>query len=77
MASTVWKGFISFGLITIPVRLFAAARTERVSFNQIHHVCGGRIKQQTYLPAMRSRRRTQRTRQRLRSGERSLRHRQR
>ena len=50
MASTVWKGFISFGLITIPVRLFAAARTERVSFNQIHQVCGGRIKQQTFCP---------------------------
>jgi DNA end-binding protein Ku len=50
MASTVWKGFISFGLITIPVRLFAAARTERVSFNQIHNVCGGRIKQQTFCP---------------------------
>jgi len=50
MASTVWKGFISFGLITIPVRLFAAARTERVSFNQIHQPCGGRIKQQTYCP---------------------------
>jgi DNA end-binding protein Ku len=50
MASTVWKGFISFGLITIPVRLFAAARTERVSFNQIHQPCGGRIKQQTFCP---------------------------
>jgi DNA end-binding protein Ku len=37
-------------LITIPVRLFAAARTERVSFNQIHNVCGGRIKQQTFCP---------------------------
>lgn len=50
MASTVWKGYITFGLITIPVRLFAAARTERVSFNQIHEVCGSRIKQQTYCP---------------------------
>ena len=50
MASTVWKGFISFGLITIPVRLFAAARTERVSFNQIHQPCGSRIKQQTFCP---------------------------
>ncbi len=50
MASTVWKGYITFGLITIPVRLFAAARTERVSFNQIHGVCGGRIKQQTFCP---------------------------
>jgi len=50
MASTVWKGYISFGLITVPVRLFTAARTERVSFNQIHGVCGSRIKQQTFCP---------------------------
>jgi len=50
MASTVWKGYITFGLITIPVRLFAAARTERVSFNQLHGVCGSRIKQQTFCP---------------------------
>ncbi len=50
MASTIWKGYITFGLITIPVRLYAAARTERVGFNQIHQPCGGRIKQQTYCP---------------------------
>ena len=50
MASTIWKGYISFGLITIPIRLFAAARTERVSFNQIHQKCGSRIKQQTFCP---------------------------
>jgi len=50
MASTVWKGYITFGLITIPIRLYTAARTERVSFNQIHQVCGSRIKQQTYCP---------------------------
>ncbi|HSU60681.1 MAG TPA: Ku protein [Bryobacteraceae bacterium] len=50
MASTVWKGYITFGLITIPVRLYAAARTERVGFNQIHEVCGSRIKQQTFCP---------------------------
>lgn len=50
MASTVWKGYVTFGLITIPVRLYAAARTERVSFNQIHQPCGGRIKQQTICP---------------------------
>jgi DNA end-binding protein Ku len=50
MASTVWKGYITFGLITIPVRLFAAARGERVSFHQVHGVCGTRIKQQIYCP---------------------------
>ncbi len=50
MASTVWKGYLSFGLISIPIRLFAAARSERVSFNQIHEKCGSRIKQQIFCP---------------------------
>jgi DNA end-binding protein Ku len=51
MASTVWKGYISFGLVSVPVRLYAAARAEHVSFNQIHEPCGSRIKQQTVCPA--------------------------
>jgi DNA end-binding protein Ku len=50
MASTVWKGYVSFGLVSVPVRLFAAAREEHVSFNQIHSECGGRIKQQIFCP---------------------------
>ena len=50
MASTVWKGYISFGLISVPIRLFVAARESHISFNQIHQVCGSRIKQQTYCP---------------------------
>ena len=50
MASTVWKGYITFGLISVPVRLFAAARSERVSFNQLHNVCHSRLKQLTYCP---------------------------
>lgn len=36
MASTVWRGYISFGLISIPVRLFRAARAERVSFRRLY-----------------------------------------
>jgi DNA end-binding protein Ku len=50
MASTVWKGYITFGLISIPVRLFAAARGERISFNQLHNVCHSRLKQPTFCP---------------------------
>jgi DNA end-binding protein Ku len=50
MASTIWKGYITFGLISIPVRIFAAARSERVSFHQVHAVCHSRIKQQLYCP---------------------------
>ncbi len=36
MASTVWRGYITFGLISIPVRLFRAARAERVSFRRVY-----------------------------------------
>lgn len=50
MASIVWKGYISFGLISVPLRLYAAARKVSVSFHQIHSVCGSRIKQQLYCP---------------------------
>jgi DNA end-binding protein Ku len=36
MASTVWRGYITFGVISIPVRLFRAARAERVSLRRLH-----------------------------------------
>jgi DNA end-binding protein Ku len=51
MASTVWKGYVAFGLVSIPIRLFAAVRDERISFNQIHKVCNSRIQQQLFCPA--------------------------
>ena len=35
MASTVWKGFVTFGLISIPVRLARAARPERVKLRRL------------------------------------------
>jgi DNA end-binding protein Ku len=50
MATTVWKGHLTFGLISIPVRMFAAARGERVSFNQLHKVCHSRLKQPLFCP---------------------------
>ncbi|HZS56980.1 MAG TPA: Ku protein [Bryobacteraceae bacterium] len=36
MASTIWRGYISFGLITIPVRLYRAARAERVPLRRLY-----------------------------------------
>ena len=50
MASTVWKGYISFGLISVPVRMYVAAREQHIGFNQIHKTCGTRIRQQLYCP---------------------------
>jgi DNA end-binding protein Ku len=51
MAATVWKGYITFGLISIPVRLHTAARGERISFNQLHKECHTRVRQQLHCPA--------------------------
>jgi DNA end-binding protein Ku len=45
MPSSTWKGYLTFGLISIPIRLSPAARTERISFNQLHKVCHTRLKQ--------------------------------
>ena len=49
MAAT-WKGTLSFGLVAIPIQLSPAARTERISFNQLHKVCHTRLKQPLFCP---------------------------
>ena len=48
MASSVWKGHLTFGLVSFPVRLFSAARSETVSFNLLHKQDHSRIKQVIY-----------------------------
>jgi DNA end-binding protein Ku len=51
MASTVWKGHLTFGLVSFPVRLYSAARSESISFNQLHKHDGSRIKQVLFCQA--------------------------
>jgi DNA end-binding protein Ku len=51
MASSVWKGHLTFGLVSFPVRLFSAARAVTVSFNQLHAADNSRIKQMIYCQA--------------------------
>jgi DNA end-binding protein Ku len=41
---TIWKGAISFGLVTIPVKVYGATEEKTLKFNQIHEPDGGRIK---------------------------------
>ena len=41
---SIWKGAISFGLVTIPVKLFSATEEKDISFRQVHPEDGGRIK---------------------------------
>lgn len=43
MASSVWKGAISFGLVNVPVSLYSAVRSQPVRFHQLHREDGGRI----------------------------------
>ncbi|GLW26618.1 non-homologous end joining protein Ku [Microbispora amethystogenes] len=41
---SIWKGAISFGLVTIPIKLYSATEQKDVSFHQVHREDGGRIK---------------------------------
>lgn len=49
-ARALSSGTISFGLVSIPVKLFTAASSEQVRFNMVHKDCGARLKQQLYCP---------------------------
>jgi DNA end-binding protein Ku len=51
MASSVWKGHLTFGLVSFPVRLFSAARGETISFNLLHKDDHSRIRQVTFCQA--------------------------
>jgi DNA end-binding protein Ku len=50
MAASVWTGYLTFGLISMPVRLFSGARGTRVSFHLLHRDDNTRVKQQMYCP---------------------------
>lgn len=41
---SIWKGSISFGLVSIPVKVFGATENHSVSFRQVHAADGGRIR---------------------------------
>ncbi len=44
------SGTISFGLVSIPVKMYTAASPAGVSFNQLHAKCGNRLRQQMFCP---------------------------
>ena len=48
MAASVWKGHLIFGMVSFPIRLFSAARSETISFNLLHNDDHSRIRQVTY-----------------------------
>ncbi len=51
MATTIWRGHLTFGLVSLPVKLYTAARSENISFNQLHKTDHSRVKQVLYCQA--------------------------
>ena len=47
---SIGSGNISFGLVSIPIKMFSATSGGGVSFNQLHPKCGGRVRQQLICP---------------------------
>src|SRR5947209_3348202 len=50
MPASVWRGSIVLSLISFPVKLYAAARSERTYLHQIHKVCNTRVRQPLFCP---------------------------
>jgi DNA end-binding protein Ku len=50
MPRSIWKGAISFGMVSIPIKLYTATEEKDVSFNLLHKKDGVRIRQQRYCP---------------------------
>jgi DNA end-binding protein Ku len=51
MAASVWSGYLTFGLISMPVRLFSGARSSSISFHMLHRDDLQRVKQQLICSA--------------------------
>ncbi len=51
MAASVWTGYLTFGLISMPVRLFSGARGSHISFHMLHRDDQVRVKQHLVCPA--------------------------
>ena len=50
MAATVWKGRLNFGLVSIPIKLFRAARAEKIHMHKLHRQTGERVRQ-VFVPS--------------------------
>ena len=51
MARAVWSGTISFGLVSVPVRLYPATRRQDIRFHEIDRSSGQRIRHQKVVEA--------------------------
>ena len=51
MPATVWKGYLTFGLVSFPIRLHAAARPDTVHFHLLHNKDLSRVKEVMFCAA--------------------------
>jgi DNA end-binding protein Ku len=49
-ARAIWSGIITFGMVSIPVKLYTGTESKDISFNQLHRDCKSRIKEQKFCP---------------------------
>jgi DNA end-binding protein Ku len=49
-ARSIWRGAISFGMVSIPVKLFPATASKDISFNLLHEKCNSRLRQLKWCP---------------------------
>ncbi|HWC25843.1 MAG TPA: Ku protein, partial [Solirubrobacteraceae bacterium] len=50
MPRSIWTGAISFGLVTVPVKLYSAVSSKTVRFHQLNRATGVRIQQKRVDP---------------------------
>jgi DNA end-binding protein Ku len=50
MPRPIWKGAITFGMISIPVKLYGATESKDIAFNTLHKTCKSRLKQKRWCP---------------------------
>jgi non-homologous end joining protein Ku len=50
MARAIWSGSISFGMVSIPVKLYGATESKDISFHLLHATCGTRLQQRRWCP---------------------------
>jgi DNA end-binding protein Ku len=50
MPKAIWSGSISFGMVTIPVKLYGATQSKDIAFHLLHATCGTRLQEKRWCP---------------------------
>jgi DNA end-binding protein Ku len=50
MARAIWSGSISFGMVSIPVKLYGATESKDIRFQLLHATCGSKLQQRRWCP---------------------------